>query len=447
MGVLRYHQRDGRAVKRKFWVLAAVSFGSLFALSGHAQAQTTIIKPADGWEVYTTGRVGAFVEVLDGQGFPAATPGHTLTNEGVTAASDPANGVANQGHLFSSRVRSGFLGNILSLGVRRQMTESTTVTGQVSIWATAESDQQRTYEKEQADVREGYLKVQGPGGSLLVGRALSLFGRGATEIDFLYGHGFAVGAPSGFDTSGPSGGHIGYGVMANIFAAGVAYATPSLYGLQLSVGYYDPATIVGQIYQRTKSGRPEAEATFDANLGDVGKVHVFTDGAYQKLYDGTNGTTQSDSAYGAAAGARLELGPFHLGVAAYTGKGLGVAFFLNQDESITNQATAHFRTFDGGYVQTQLQIKKVCGLPTCGGLDFNVGAGITRAHQMTEDLDPMYPGQPDYLKSQMGISGVVVYHFTDYLHAAFDYFRSDVKWWLGEERVIHSFNAGMTLTW
>jgi hypothetical protein len=434
-------------VKRKFRVLASLGFVSLLALSGRAHAETTIIKPADGWEVYTAGRVGAFVEVLDGQGVPAGTTGHVLTNEGLTAPSDPANGVANQGHLFASRVRSGFLGNILTLGVRRQLTTSTTVTGQISLWSTAETNAERTYEKDPADVREGYLKIDGPGGSLLVGRALSLFGRGATEIDFLYGHGYAVGAPNAFDTSGPTAGHIGYGVIANVFAGGVAYATPSFYGLQLSVGYYDPATVNGQIYQRTKLGRPEAEATFDANFGNSGKVHLFADGAYQKLYDGTNGTTQSDSAYGAAAGARLELGVFHLGVAVYSGKGLGVNYFLNQDESFTNQATAKLRPFDGGYVQAQLAFRKLCGGPLCTGLDFNVGAGITRAHQMTEDLDPQYPNQPDYLKSQMGISGVVVYHLTDYLHAAVDYFRSDITWWLGEERVIHSFNAGMTLTW
>jgi hypothetical protein len=434
-------------VKRKFWVLTSLSFGSLFALSGHALAETTLIKPTDGFEVYTSGRVGAFVELLDGQGVPAGTTGHVLTNEGVTAGSDPANGVANQGHLFASRVRSGFLGNVLTLGVRRHLTESTTVTGQISLWSTTETNAERTYEKDPADVREGYLKIEGPGGSLLAGRALSLFGRGATEIDFLYGHGYAVGAPNGFDTSGPSAGHIGYGVIANVFAGGVAYATPSFQGLQLTVGYYDPATVVGQIYQRTKLGRPEAEATFDANFDSSSKIHLFVDGAYQKLYDGTNGTTRSDSAYGASAGARIELGPFHLGVAAYSGKGLGVNYFLYQDDSFTNQATAKLRTFDGGYVQTQLALRKLCNGPLCTGLDINVGAGITRAHQMTDDLDPQYPGQPDYLKSQMGISGVVVYHFTDYLHAAFDYFRSDVTWWLGEERVIHSFNLGMTLTW
>jgi hypothetical protein len=96
------------------------------------------------------------------------------------------------------------------------------------------------------------------------------------------------------------------------------------------------------------------------------------------------------------------------------------------------------RTFDGGYVQTQLSV---------ANFDFNVGAGITRAHQLTDDLDPQYPNQFIYLKSQMGVSGVVVYHFSPYLHGALDYFRADTTWWLGEEQVINSFNAGMTLTW
>jgi hypothetical protein len=90
------------------------------------------------------------------------------------------------------------------------------------------------------------------------------------------------------------------------------------------------------------------------------------------------------------------------------------------------------------YVQTQLSVND---------FDFNAGWGLTRAHQMTDDLDPQYGNQPDYLKSQMGISGVVVYHFSKYLHGALDYFRADTRWWLGEKQVMNSFNAGMVLTW
>lgn len=407
-------------------------------MGGIASAEVTLAKPGEGWEVYTSGRVGAFVEHLQGDGTPTSPEGHTLANEGITTRSDAANGTVNAGSLSAQRVRSGFLGNILSVGVRRQLTDATTLSGQISLWSTTESDSQRTYLKNQVDAREGYLKVEGPGGSLLIGRALSLFGRGATEIDFLYGHGYGVGAPGGFTESGPSGGHIGYGVLANIFAAGVAYATPTFSGLQLTVGYYDPAVLVGQVYARTKLGRPEAELTFDTKLGPNGKLHLFADGAYQKLYDSTNGTNDSKNVYGAAAGARIEVGPVHLGVAGHSGKGLGVYYFLNQTDSILNKSTNNMRPFDGLYTQAQVVVNK---------FDFNAGWGITRAHQMTDDLDPAFPNQFNYLKSQMGISGVVVYHFTPYLHGAFDYFRSDVEWWLGQEQVIHSFNLGATLTW
>lgn len=430
-------------MKTKLRVVVGLSFGSLFALSGIARAEVTLVKPGAGWEVYTSGRVGGFVEVLDGDGPPETPAGVTLANEGIPVNANPsANGTPNAGHLFASRVRSGFLGNILTLGVRNHLTESTTVTGQISIWGTAETDSERTFHADLPDEREGFLKIEGPGGSLLVGRALSLFSRGATEIDFLYGHGYGVGAPGGFADLGPSGGHIGYGVLANVFAAGVAYATPSFQGLQLTVGYYDPGNLVGFYYGRTKLGRPETEATYDAKLGDIGKVHVFANGAYQKLY----ATQESDSVsvYGAGAGARLELGAFHVGVAAHTGKGLGVTYFLNQSDSIANQQTHEMRTFDGGYLQTQTVV---------GKFDFNAGIGITRAHQLTADIDPKNAdpttGLPkySYLKSQMGISGVIVYHFSTYLHGALDYFRSDVKWWLGQEQVINSFNVGMTVTW
>jgi hypothetical protein len=422
--------------------VAALGFTLALSVAGRARAETTLVAPGDGWEVYTGGRVGAFVEVLQGDGVPATPSGVTLANEGVTVLADPGpDGTPNAGHVLASRVRSGFLGNILTLGLRRKLFANTTLSAQISIWGTAETDSGRTFLKNLPDEREGYLQLDGPAGRLLVGRALSLFSRGATEIDFLYGHGYAVGAPSGFSDFGPSGGHIGYGVLASVFAAGVAYATPSFYGLTLTAGYYDPGNLVGQYYGRTKLGRPEAEATFDTRLGTIGKLHVFANGAYQKLY-----ATQKDdstSVYGAGAGVRLELGPFHLGVAAHTGKGLGVNYFLNQTDSIVNHQSFELRWFDGAYVQTQTVV---------GKFDFNAGIGITRAHQLTADIDPKYfnaQGLPpySYLKSQLGISGVVVYHITDNLHAALDYFRSDVKWWLGQQQVLNSFNAGMTVTW
>jgi len=427
-------------VKTKVRCAVRLVVGSLCLLPGLAHAEVTLVKPADNWEIYTSGRVGAFAAVIEGRGVPQpSNPLHALAQEGILFDADSSDGTSNKsGHGLAYRVRSGFLGNILSVGARHQITPTTKVTAQISLWSTIESQGQRTYQKNDIDAREGYLKVEGPGGTLLAGRALSLFGRGATEIDFLYGHGYGVGAPQGFNDLGPTAGHIGFGVLANVFAAGIAYATPSFQGLQLTVGYYDPAVLVGKRYARAKLGRPEAEATYDVKFDEISRLHAFVDGAFQKLYD-TNGTNDSKNVYGAQAGARLELGVFHIGAAVFAGTGLGVNYFLSQTDSINNQSSNKMRPFDGAYVQTQVSVQR---------FDFNVGWGMTRAHQMTDDLDvALNPGQLDYLKSQMGISLVAVCHFTSYLHGALDYFRADTHWWGGEHQGVNSFNAGMTATW
>src|SRR4029079_18816368 len=91
-----------------------------------------------------------------------------------------------------------------------------------SIWAATETINRRTFHANNPDVREAYLRFEGPAGSLLVGRALSLFSRGAVEIDFLYGHGWAVGNPAGFDEQGPTARHIGYRVLRPVCVGGGA---------------------------------------------------------------------------------------------------------------------------------------------------------------------------------------------------------------------------------
>ncbi len=431
-------------MRKRLLIAASLGFAQLILGTVNAHAEVIVSKPADGWEIYTSGRVGAFGELVHGDAQPPKLDGRpSPTQDGITVQTGPGpNGENNGAPATASRVRSGFLGNILTLGVRRKISDYTTISGQISIWATAETDGERTYLRNYTDEREGFLKVDGPGGALTVGRQLSLFSRGATEIDFLYGHQFGVGAPGGFNDLGPSGGHIGYGVLAAVFAAGIVYATPSFNGLKLTVGYFDPGALVGVHWARTKLGRGETEATYDADFGGANKLHVFANGAYQKLYGAQS--TDSVAIYGAGAGARLEVGPFHVGVSGQTGKGLGINYFLNGGDSLFNANTYEMRGFDGAYVQTQLALTK---------FDFNLGWGVTRLHQLTADIDPQYfvPGQNyptiSYLKSQMGISAVVVYHVTPNLHAALDYFRSDQRWWQGEKQILSAYNAGMTLTW
>ena len=182
-----------------------------------AAAEVILLRTDGGFEFYTEGRLGGFFEAVRGQTIPTqfdqnGNVTHTIGDGGIDIGGlNPSlpMGADGQGNVSASRVRSGFLGNILAFGLRRKLTDSVTVTGYISIWANIEDENQRAFVPAFPDAREGFVRVTGPAGSLLVGRALTLFSRGATEIDFLYGHRFGVGNPAGFTTQGPSGGFVG----------------------------------------------------------------------------------------------------------------------------------------------------------------------------------------------------------------------------------------------
>ena len=309
------------------------------------------------------------------------------------------------------------------------------------MWANVEDENQRAFVPAFPDAREGYLQVSGPAGSLLVGRALTLFSRGATEIDFLYGHRYGVGNPAGFTTQGPSGGFVGYGLLAATFNAGIVYATPSFHGVMLTAGYYDPTAFVGLYWGRTEWGRGEAELTFDQPLGALGKIHLFANGAFQKIY--ASQSDQSTSVWGGGVGGRVELSVFRLGIAAHYGQGLGFGYAFDGSTAVVEQAnnTEALRKFDGLYAQSMVVL---------GRFDLSAGAGITRVHEVPGDVIPNATTGTlafSLLKQRVGLAGGVVYHFSEWLHFDIDYFRSSAEWWLGEKQVVNTFNSGLTLTW
>ena len=187
-----------------------------------------------------------------------------------------------------------------------------------------------------------------------------------------------MGNPAGFDTQGPSGGFVGYGVLASTFEAGIVYATPSFHGLMLTAGYFDPSRFVGLYWDRTELGRPEAEATYDHLLGHLGLVHLFVNGAYQKVYATTS--ARSDSVWGVGGGGRLEVSFLRLGVAAHYGQGLGFAYAFDGSNAVLELAnTQQLRKFDGYYAQL---------MAVLGRFDVSLGAGVTRVHEVPADVIP-----------------------------------------------------------
>lgn len=414
---------------------------------GSARAEKVLAK-VDNWEIYSDGRVGAFVSYIRGDGIPRPTVtenGHDLspTTGGLDAGTEReagADGRLNQGLMEGMRVRSGFVGNTLGFGVRGSF-DGITYSGYTQLWTVGEAESRRKTRPNPPDVRQVYAKVEGPWGSFIAGRTRALFSRGATDINAMYAHRYGVGFPGNVDVWGPSSGHIGFGVLGSGFAMGAIYTTPKLYGLQLTVGAFDPIQLQGA-WTRTKWLRPETELTFEQPLSDFGKVVVFGNGAWQKLYKAdppTDGSPAETSAGGFGYGGRIELGLFHLGLAGHYGKGLGLNYALEPSDAAFDPRT-ELRKMDGYYVQSQFVLGKV---------DLSAGWGITRVFLNPGDRERDATGNVPHsiIKSQMGISAGVVWHVKEWLHLDLDGFRADCRWFLGEKQIINTLSTGMNLTW
>jgi hypothetical protein len=438
-----------------------LSLSLLLALDGSAWAEKILMK-ADGWEVFTDGRVAGFVNQVNGDGALAGGPGTYVmtypdgmmvrdtvvgggwpitTTNGNTTVDPPVAGTVNQ-----TRIRSGFLGNQFNFGVRGQVTPYTTVTGYISIWAYIESQSQAKGSPNPADVRQGYAKLEGPWGSFLAGRTRTLFSRGATDIDVLYAHRWGVGFPgaNNFDSNGPTAGQVGFGVMGSGFAAALIYGTPVLGGFHLNVGAFDPVQLSGGGYNRTVYPRAEAEATFERTFGGSGKIVLFVNGLYQTVYKGSpcvetpTGPCGSTAA-GVGYGGRFELGFFHLGLAGHYGQGLGLSYAL-ENSLAAFDAQDNPRKIDGYYAQTQFVL---------GRFDLFAGFGITRV--FLTDLDkapaPVDSSPNSIIKDQMGTNAGVVYNMSPNVHFDLEYFRAQSDWWLGEKQILNMGAFGMTFNW
>jgi hypothetical protein len=429
-----------------------------------ARAEVTLFD-ANGWQAFTDGRVQAFLSYGTGDTYPP-----TLTLQGapdVTAAPE-GGGVTDvgstkpdsvQGDYTGFRVRSGFTGNVFGFGVRKKISESTTVKGYIHINSVVESVDRRKFETVEPDVRQGYLELSGDFGRFLAGRTFTLYSRGATDITYRYGFRYGVGFVQSPDNLGPTSAHVGFGVLGNGFSAGFMYTTPQVAGLELAVALFDPSGLVGSPWERTKYPRPEAELTYDLPFSN-GLLHFFVNGAWQRLFE--RNAERRVTVQGFGYGARVEVGPVRLGLAGHMGTGLGISYAFEPSPATYGQPeeNAELRDFDGYYAQLQVAL---------GKFDVSSGVGITRVKPLIydrvnfkdDDGDPLTPALNDdgdlsqndpltinLLKHQLGISAGVVYHITDELHFGADFFRADFRWQLGGvKQVLNFVNAGMTFEW
>jgi hypothetical protein len=403
---------------------------ALFASASPASAEVTLVEK-DGWTFATDGRVNAFLSLGWGDDFPAPTPNpngadqpsHTVLGGAgqQTRQADAAN------DYFAARVRNGFLGNVLGFSVKRNVTDDTTAKGYIGLWSVIESTLRSRRAYSFIDAREGYVSFDGPWGTLVAGRMLGLFGRTSTGINFDYGHNYGLGYPCG-DNRGPTCGHIGTGVMFPGFAPGFLYSTPSLGGLKLHAGVYDPVHLLGA-WNRATYPRPEAALTYELTLSPSLSFKLGAEGVFQQVSrldsvdpDGSGplpGQPKlvTTNVWGAAGGGRLEAGPFRLGLAAFRGKGLGFYYALQNSPAVFDTATKELRYFTGVYAQTALIVDQ-----------WHFAAGIGRVTADQLDVDEENP-LISTVKSQTGVSAGVFFNVSDSLVLGVDYFLFKTDWW------------------
>jgi hypothetical protein len=463
-------------------------------MTGQAAAEVTVAK-GETWDAYVSGRVGAFASYAFGEGRPlpkimgsTIEPGGGVDNNDPTLDTiyeyDPAappimpadvgTPLPKQGKFNKLRVRSGYYPNILTLGAHKTFGPQLKLTAQVSIWGTIESVFSRDLMPPnrnranggrengvEADFREGFLRAEGSWGEVNGGRFMSVFGRGLTEIDALYGHGYGVGFPmvsrsqsqpvtGDLKYQGPTGGMTGFGVLSATYAAGVMYTTPSLAGLKLTLGIFDPVTYVTAGWGRTSVPRPEVEIAYDLR-GNGLLVHVFGSGGFQPLLTPRDST----SIWGASGGARVEFGPVRVGFGGFLGKAPGINYAFDDNPALSSSTATRSVTMTdaAGMVTTSMvksyELRNTRGFVgmvqvALGPVDVSAGAGQTVVLQV--EADKLNAATVSTLKSQTAITAAIVYHLNESLHLDLDFINGGYKWYNGESEKLNMLNAGATVT-
>jgi hypothetical protein len=417
------------------------ALAALWPQNARAEIELTEKK---GWVLSIDGRLNAFLSHTWGTGVPAGMPDYTGIDDTPTADNE----------IVSTRVRTGFMTSIFGLKLKKELQDEITVTGRVALWMIIGRPKQ---DAPLTEPRELYVQIDTVGGSLLAGRNLSLFPRGAILINYEYAHNYGLGHPcSPQFVSGGACGHAGHGTTFPGFNAGIVYTTPTLAGLALSLGLYDPATIAVGRYERTPYPRLEGELTFKA----PDYFHAFGHGFWQRLERTDTDPVTSEqvdkdvSARGVGGGLGIAIGPVRLGGSGYFGKGLG-AYLPIENNPVVVDDEGTLRDSFGYYAQSALVIK---------GTQVSVGLGVTQIKKTDFDPDADeldmngVPGNPRLIKRQLGFSAGLYQMFGPLVFAA-EYFRGEYTWHdFGEiegteivvkrpQQAVNFVNAGVTLYW
>jgi hypothetical protein len=396
------------------------------AVASRAAADIPLTKGA-GWDLSLDGRLNTFGSFSTGD----AQPSGVANWQGIE---DKA---ATTDHIMMTRMRGGFLNNILAFKLTKELSPSLKVTGRFGTWVGVSQERSKT-DTPGLDAREVYVKLEGPWGGLLAGRNLALFERGAITMDYDIQHGFGLGHPCAVRTArGGACGYAGHGLLFPGYNAGLVYNTPPLGGFQVSAGVYDPAVIPDRQYERTPYPRLEGEATFTHQY-----LGVFMDLMWQRIGSNTDPLLNTDAS-GIAAGGRVTLGPLTAGLAYYFGQGLGL-YIPMENSPLFSDEQGILRQSRGYVGMASLNF---------GPTKIAAGAGVSQLNMTITEAEPF--ATLTIPKQQFGVSAGLYHSFYQTIIVALEYFRGTYQWYdstdpssgsVRENRQVVNFvNVGLTL--
>jgi len=221
-------------------------------------------------------------------------------------------------------------------------------------------------------------------GSFKFGKDLGIFGSTAILNDMTL---LGVGAPASTEGGGNTTlGRIGTGFMYADWQGQIAYTTPNMNGLSLTVGIAQPWDAIGTEGVSDTSSGSNDEFSYQAQgsyswTGDfAGKIWV---GAYHQEISGL-ASGGSDDAQAFEAGVSTSIYNINLVAYAYSGEGIGTTFLLQDGFDTTGKK----RDSDGGYVQATYVIPTGTKLGVSYGLSSlddnaaDAGKGLVEENNM-----------------------------------------------------------------
>lgn len=207
----------------------------------------------------------------------------------------------------------------------------------------------------QLDVRQVYMTVGGVhGGSLLAGRDLGLFGRGAIMNDMTM---FGTGQTGGPGGGGTTLGRFGTGYNYPNYTAQMTWSSAAGKSTQFSIGLFDPTSFA--TFTETQTPRVEARWTMNSS-----SHNVWLEGLLQSAKD--PGADQTLTSAGGAGGIKWWNNKVTLVGTAFYGSGIGtIANFIG---GVAN-AGPDANTTVGGYAQAMFVMNPRTDLGVSYGLN------------------------------------------------------------------------------